>query len=325
MTMRVRREMTHYLLVFYLVLNSAIVCAQSVVQELDMSTGGLGTSEIFVEKVKTISNSKKIFILTNDNQLLSKGDFISILIEGNLVTRALVAKTTKDRAGIKMMKIYSLAMWRQLRRGLDVQIIKGDDAAYRKSRKKEMQEKKKTESDDGFPSISDEDDLFNNKLIGDLDDQKKRILPNDHIVSVSYGQYAGKNKDNEAQNYTHWGASWMYQVSPNIFGEAFVGTSQMSEFPSEGVNASVVNIVARLKYTFALPLYSYAQPYIGYQSATMQLSNSDLIGDENELVADSEKTGIVFGVTVLRRLVPGWFIKADIGTDIFNVGFAIEF
>jgi len=27
----------------------------------------------------------------------------------------------------------------------------------------------------------------------------------------------------------------------------------------------------------------------------------------------------------MRRLVPGWFIKADLGTDILQLGFAIEF
>ena len=46
---------------------------------------------------------------------------------------------------------------------------------------------------------------------------------------------------------------------------------------------------------------------------------------ERNIVDDLNKTGIVVGVTLLRRLVPGWFVKADLGTDVLNVGVAIEF
>jgi hypothetical protein len=38
-----------------------------------------------------------------------------------------------------------------------------------------------------------------------------------------------------------------------------------------------------------------------------------------------QDNALVAGVTILRRLVPGWFIKADLGTDQLNIGFAIEF
>ena len=46
---------------------------------------------------------------------------------------------------------------------------------------------------------------------------------------------------------------------------------------------------------------------------------------EKRVVDDLEKTQLVFGFTFLRRLVPGWFFKADVGNDIFSAGFAIEF
>ncbi len=61
---------------------------------------------LVVEKIKNISPSKKIFILTNENQSFSKGDFISLLLANKLVCRALVAKTTEDKlSGIKIVKI----------------------------------------------------------------------------------------------------------------------------------------------------------------------------------------------------------------------------
>ncbi len=322
MTMRVKMKIPHCLLYFALLLIPGQGFAQSVIQEISSYSNGPETSELFVEKIKTISNSKRIFILTNENKLIQKGDFVSILIEGNLVTRALVAKATEERVGIKMLKIYSLALWRQLRRGLDIQIIRGDDSYYRKAMAKKQNVKK---SDEAFPSITEEEDLFNNKLIGEVDDEKKRVLPNDNLVGVSYGFYSAKNSDGGNQNYGHWGLTWAYQASANIFVEGLFGYSSMSQFPASGVNSTLTNLTARLKYTFALPLYSYAQPYVGFQNTTIATSTDSLLDSEAQLVSDSENTGIILGVTFLRRLVPGWFVKADLGTDLINVGFSVEF
>ncbi len=322
--MRIRVKIKHILAIFTLLHFSNETLGQSVVQEMSSISDDTRTSELFVEQIKTIGNSKKIFILTNDNQLLQKGDFVSLLIEGNLVTRALVAKTNKDRAGIKMMKIYSLSLWRQLRRGLSVQIIRGDDSYYQKNRVA----KKESEIEEGNEtlSISSEEDLYNTKFLNDLESEdKKRILPNDNLLAAHYGIFQGLNSDGEAQNYAMWSGSWAYQIASNSFLEGSFGVAQMNGFPIEGVNAAAYNFTGRLKYTFALPLYSYAQPYIGFQNVSVQVSDSDLNSSEEERIADVEKSGIVFGVTLLRRLVPGWFIKADLGTDIINIGFAIEF
>jgi hypothetical protein len=72
-------------------------------------------------------------------------------------------------------------------------------------------------------------------------------------------------------------------------------------------------------------------PYIGFQ--TYSVSSPDAgkgtsaSQNEEELTAinDLKKSGAVFGVTLMRRLVPGWFIKTDIGSDVINLGFSIEF
>ena len=64
----------------------------------------------FSETVNIISRSGKIFILSNSNQLLSKGDFITLSIkDGGPIARSVVAKTHEGQAGIKMLKVYSLA------------------------------------------------------------------------------------------------------------------------------------------------------------------------------------------------------------------------
>jgi len=72
-------------------------------------------------------------------------------------------------------------------------------------------------------------------------------------------------------------------------------------------------------------------PYLGFQSYTVSSPDAgkgtDPVKNEEELTVIDElkKSGPVFGVTILRRLVPGWFIKADLGTDVLNIGFSIEF
>jgi hypothetical protein len=72
-------------------------------------------------------------------------------------------------------------------------------------------------------------------------------------------------------------------------------------------------------------------PYIGFHTYTVSSPDAgktaNTVLNEAQLLAIDElkKSGPVFGITALRRLVPGWFIKADIGSDIINLGFAIEF
>ncbi|MBL7664133.1 MAG: hypothetical protein JNM93_03285 [Bacteriovoracaceae bacterium] len=300
---------------------------QSVVDEITEESAPRA-SELFIEKINTIGNSKRIFIISNENKLLYKGDFISILLDGNLACRALVAKVNDDRVGIKIVKIYSLSLWQKLSRNLDVQVLRGDDSYYYKkvANNTETEVEAETTPDDKG-SIVSEEDLYNTKSIDELGlgDNKNRILPNDHLISLTYGLLAGKNKDGQNQNYSHWSGSWAYQTSENIFLEGFFGISQMQAFPNDGINAAATSMSARLKYAIQLPLYSYLMPYMGYQVVSIQLSNDTLTPADQALVADMEKNGIVFGATFMRRLVPGWFIKADVGTDIFAAGFTIEF
>ena len=108
------------------------IWAQSLVDDANLSMGANSEGNSFQETIKIISNSKKIFILTNNNQLLGPGDFISLALENKLAARAVVGKVHQGQVGIKILKIYSMSQWTKLRRNQEVQIIRGDDSSLRK-------------------------------------------------------------------------------------------------------------------------------------------------------------------------------------------------
>ena len=78
-------------------------------------------------------------------------------------------------------------------------------------------------------------------------------------------------------------------------------------------------------------------PYIGFQSYQVDSPNAGIVEDntstedqeqaqkEVDLINRLKQNNIVFGATILKRLVPGWFVKADLGTDLMSLGIAIEF
>lgn len=285
----------------------------------------------FTETIKIISASKKIFVLSNNNQQLGPGDFISLALADNLAARAVVAKVHDGNVGIKILKIYSLNQWARLRKGLEVVIVRGDDSMFGKK-----VVEKKVETTEEAPQIKSEDDLYSDKIvddeIGELDDDSKRHIKPDNVVSFGMGFFTTSEKDVDGnqQRGTQLAGSWAFQFTDNWFAEFAYARVQLEGYPAKDAATLVNNMVGRLKYNFKAPLYSFVMPYIGFQSQTVS-SNAGESGNvsqdarELEIVEKLKKTGPVFGVTVLRRLVPGWFIRADLGTDILNVGVAIEF
>jgi hypothetical protein len=325
-------------LTLFLILNLGLsTCALS--QDLLNDAGSditLGDSaNQFSETVNIISRSGKIFILSNSNQLLNKGDFITLSIkDGGPIARSVVAKTHEGQAGIKMLKVYSLTRWNTLRRGVVVNIIKGDDSA--------LFGKKKTEevTDDGS-KIESEEDLFNDKALlnEDLTDfySDNRLIKPDNIVTAGYNQLTFTDDftgDTIAGNQFNF--SWGYQFADNYWAEGLFGRTQIDAYPDDGNQTIVSNFTARLKYTFKAPFYSYVMPYIGFKTVSVSSPDAgvlledtaaarDQANKENQTIDELEKTNIILGVTVLKRLVPGWFLKVDAGTDIFSLGFGIEF
>lgn len=306
------------------------VAAQSLVEDANLASSPEGSEGFFLETIKIISGSKKIFILTNNNQQLGPGDFISLALDNNLAARAVVAKTHQGQVGIKILKIYSVSQWGKLRRDQTVQIIKGDDSLFGKKSEKVVEtpiEKIKSEEDLFTGDVVVEDD------IGVFDENKNRHIKPDNVVAITGAFFdaaevaprSGKIRS------TEFGVSWAFQFADNYFAEGLYGRSLLDNYPQDGSQTLVNHLTARLKYNIKGPLYTFFMPYIGFHTFTVSSPDAGKTNNAqtNELqlqaIDELKKSGPVFGVTVLRRLVPGWFIKADLGSDIINVGFAIEF
>ncbi len=254
-------------------------------------------------------------------------------LENKLAARAVVAKTHQGQVGIKIIKIYSVAQWSKLRRDLEVQIVKGDDSTFNKKAESKVEEtaaaKIKSEDDLYTGDVVSEDDL------GILDDNKNRHIKPDNIVSIS-GAFLQANDVASRGGKVRapmFGLSWSYQFTDNYFVEGVYGRATLDNYPGDGTQTLVNHVVARLKYNIKGPAYTFFMPYVGYQSYTVSspeagkaTQNTPAQNDEELAAIDAiKKAGPVFGVTILRRLVPGWFLKADLGSDILNLGFAIEF
>lgn len=285
------------------------------------------------ETIKVIAPSKKIFILTNNNKSYSKGDFISLLMGNKLVCRALVAKTTEEElSGIKIVKIYNVNLWKQLAVGKEVLVLKGDDSYYSNLEKAPKEDKKV------ISKVQDEEDLYNSTTLNDddlsLEETSKRLIKTDNLISAGVGLLSGKDSDGNSTRYAHINGSWGYQLSDNVWGELGVGTNTVTDYPSVGIDTRLVNFTGKLKYTFNAPFYSYFMPYIGYQIISTDSPGAGVADNvktppqlEQELldVESLKKSTVIFGITVLKRIVPGWFIRVDLGSDIINGGLTLEF
>ncbi|GEM_PF-436181 len=327
--------MRNLLVLFTFILFANNSFSQSIVDEFNEdSESNQLASELVTEKISKVSNSKRTYIITNDNQSFYKGDFITLVLANKLAARAIVAKNVNNLAGIKIIKIYSLDLFKSFNPGVEVQIIRGDDSFF--GAKKETEEDREEAN-----LLKEEEDLFNGTLLEDdlsLDENTNREIKTDNILSLNVGLISGLNNDGTSQNYTHLNGMWMYQFEDNIWAEIGYGQNIINDYPSPGFDTTMSNLFVRAKYTISAPLYSYIQPYVGFQmisASSPQAGVDDPTDDitpsqaelDNEilLVENLKKRQIIFGVTVLKRLVPGWFIRADLGSDIMNVGFSLEF
>ena len=306
---------------------------QSMMDDLQGRTGAVvdnSAPELFTETLLRVSPSKRIVLLTNQNQILGTGDFLSFVREGQLLARALVAKTTEQQgAGVKIVKVYQPELWQNVRTGETIQIIRGDDSYFAKPKEEES----------SGPKIEGEEDLYNTNLLEDdidLDENKNRIIKQDNIISVSYGGTEGIDGDNKSTYYGQLGASWSYQVADNIWAEIFYGQNIIRDFPSAGLDTRFSAITLKGKYTFAGPLYTYFMPYLGLQFTRGYSPGAGVQGDSDDLddaalqaevdqVDKLNRNRFILGVTVLKRMVPGWFMRADLGLDHLGGGIGLEF
>lgn len=311
----------------------------------EIATKNANAPQLVNETIKKISPSKKIFIITNENQSFSRGDFISILINNQLVCRALVAKTTDSQiSGIKIVKIYNNNLWGQLSTNKEVLVLKGDDSYYtnQKTNVATNSEAKKTKELE--EKINSEEDLFNTTVADNEDDlsieeNSKRLIKPDNLLGFNYSLLQSLDNSGSAIRYGHVNANWAYQMTDNVWGEIAIGTNTINDYPDAtglgGLDTRLLSFNFRLKYTINAPFYSYIMPYAGYQIVTANspgagvdndgTTNSTTLKREIELVDALKKSGPIFGVSVLRRIVPGWFVKVDLGSDLIGGGLSLEF
>lgn len=324
--------LTNFLILFAFLANTSVFSETAISKLADSSQ--VLNAPLVQEKIEHIE--KDIFIISNKQNTLNPGDFITLIKDEKKIARALVAKTTDEaRSGIKILKIYSLSLWNQLNNGMDILILKGDDSSFGK--------KNSNQDSISADKIESEEDLYSSDNIknddgSDFENKSKRNIKTDNIVSLGFGLFKADHLtaqgDIESAQSFYYCAGWAYQFIDNMWGEFLYGRSTLTNHPSDGIDTTLNVYTIRLKYAFSAPLYSYVLPYVGF--SIRKATNSDAgvqtggipasqLNQEISLVDDLQKQDIAVGITVLKRLVPGWFAKLDLGTDIINLGVAFEF
>ncbi len=297
---------------------------QSLVEELESPNFSRGLQEnTFSEKIVVASKSKRIFILTNNNQSLEPGDFVTMLVGGKKIIRGLIAKSRQGKSAFKVLKTYNEKAKVRLRRGILVSLYRGDDSLLREE-----------SNDQPSLRINSEADLFSDSVLLDEEEPKKKLstIKSNNIINASYGLIEGIDDRGDASYYSHFTFSWNYRLKEFVWFESLFGYSTAKRFPSADISTDLFNLTVRAKYAYELPFYSYLMPYAGLQIviASSPEAGTGAVSDaqanqELDLVDDIEKITPTVGVTFMKRLVPSWFITANVGLDVMSVGLGIEY
>lgn len=295
-------------------------------------------NQVFSETISTISSNKRIFIITNSNQKLIMGDFVSFIIDDELVARALVVKTRDDRSGLKLVKIYSQGKWSSLTTGMNINIIRGDDSYYLSQLKKER-ESILSPSTETAAKTSNSLDLGQRDLTSDealilgsefnLDNNKSHLrkLDADHLLYFTVGNMRSLGAEGSEDTYLHYRFGWGYQVFNNWFTDISYGHSTIKKYPASDIDTSLNTITIKFGYIFQLPVHSFLYAYGGlYNNIAIAPGAGEGVSDaqaqdESEKVRDLEGIGYLGGISFYKRLVPGWTFKID--ADLKNVGAGI--
>jgi len=246
--------------------------AQSISEDLGLNYASGRSQTPFKETLLLIGNSRKILILSNNANYLQKGDFITILYNKRAALRALVGKTRNSKAGVKVLKTFSLEAFDKIKKGDQVEIVIGD---YTYKPQEEADDKDDLDS----LGINDEGDLFNNSVDINIEEEADRNINTQNIVYFSWGPFSGDAPLNQvqqgeissvgaflddrgSQTYNDYSIGWARQVSDNIFAEGLVDIVTLNGFPSPDISALLLSFAVRIKYAYKLPAYFYALPYI---------------------------------------------------------------
>ncbi len=322
---------------FALLFYSVNCFSQSILDEFEdvEQTSGETTYDLTQEKILKHSLSRRIFIISNENTSFGQGDFITLLIQKKPVVRGLVAKNMASKAAFKVTKVYSTELFRALVPNLSIEVIRGDDSFYRLKKKEEKQEEQQ-------PIIQDEEDLFDEEaLLEDEfseDGKDKSEIRSDNLLgfAVSYANYNGVD-GSELQFQAQYG----YKLLKDVWFEGIAGYSTIRDYPETGtgvssIDTSIAIAQFRIKYAIKGPMYTIIMPYFGYQipfyvdspgageDSTGTQTDTELAAEE-AAVEDLKVSEAVYGVTVLRKLVPGWYIRLELGVDNVAGGLNLEF
>ncbi len=307
--------------------------AQSFINDLGVGSNNVALPDMASETIQRISGSKKIFIITNNSSTFAKGDFVTLVKGTKRAVRAVVAKNENGIAGIKILKIYSLSLWNQLKAGNEIQVLRGDDSFFNVPTSTADSGNVPTELIKAEADLFDETTVLEDDSLS-FDDNSKRVLKNDNIISLSLGFIDAGSEGRVSQP----NGAWSFQIEDNIWVEASYGQGIIKGYPSltGDIDTKITNFSVRAKYAITAPFDSYVLPYIGYQIVGAsspgageqdegQTRTEAELQQELDDVESLKNSGPVFGVTALKRLVPGWFVRADLGSDLLAIGFSLEF
>jgi hypothetical protein len=302
--------------------------AQDIIEEInEESTAEYYDSESFNETIKLIGQSQKIYVLTNNSEKMLKGDFVTLSVDQKPCARFVVGKNKEQRAGLKILRIYSMKCWQKFRVGRLVQVTRGDDSHLFRDKK---EENIPTELADEEKRIETEEDLYSVSDYGDLNEGHRHIKP-DNIIGAALSRHQVEDFNGDLFENDKYNMSWAFQFQDNWFFEGVFSSVRLDNFPSKSTQTQLNIYQAKIKYNIKAPLYSFVMPYVGFETTSYSSPDAGNIDDkgiaakELEVVEQLEYQRIIFGITILRRLVPGWFAKIDAGTDGLAGGFAIEF
>lgn len=314
--------------------------AQTIVDELKaVASGDLPLkNQIFPETITTISSNRRIYIVTNSNLKLLMGDFVSFIVDDDLIARALVVKTRDDRSGLKLVKIYNQAKWTSLTTGMTVNLLRGDDSYYLSQLKKERESL--VGNSTNSPSKTNDSTFTQSDLTADeslilgsefnFEDKKssQRKLDADHLLYFTVGNLNSLGIDGGTDTYIHYRVGWGFQIFNNWFTDLSYGHSSIKKYPAVDIDTALNTFTLKFGYIFQLPVHSFLYLYAGVYNSVAVSPGAGEGGVsesqarlETEMVRDLEGMGYIGGLSFYKRLVPGWTFKID--ADLKNIGAGI--
>jgi hypothetical protein len=94
---------------------------------------------------------------------------------------------------------------------------------------------------------------------------------------------------------------------------------------------------------FELPFYAFLMPYIGAEKPFVKAPDAGLLlcdttctaddeaadvaraNNELDLVDKAGEPSVLFGVSFIKRLVPGWSMRVNVDNQLVGAGLLVEF